>query len=96
VQVQPRGTPAQQIDSVATELARARAGENELLTLLAFDQQVHDFEKLGQLLDLVDDDLLLTGVSWGSRLSLVQRLHVGLRQRWTGATPALAQTRCSC
>jgi hypothetical protein len=61
VQVQPRGTPAQQIDSMTTELARARAGENELLTLLAFDQHVHDFEKLGQLLDLVDDDLFLPG-----------------------------------
>src|SRR5437660_6280607 len=53
-----RSSP-QQIYPMARQLARGRARENELLPGLALDEQVNDLEELGELLDLVDDDLLL-------------------------------------
>jgi len=49
---------AQQIDPMPTQLACARARENELLPGLALYEQVNDLQELGQLLDLVNDDRL--------------------------------------
>jgi hypothetical protein len=61
----------QQIGALAPQLPRAGACQRELLTGLALDQQVYRIQKLRQLLDLVDDDILSlrVGGNWAMRLS---------------------------
>jgi hypothetical protein len=55
------GTTCLQIDAAAAKLAGARAGEHEASPLSRFDQEMHDAEKFGHALHLVDDHPLAAG-----------------------------------
>jgi hypothetical protein len=52
-----RRPSAQQIDALAAQLAGARSCQDELLTGLALDQQMHDLQQGGQFLHFINDDL---------------------------------------
>ena len=71
----------QQVYSASLELSTARPGENEVISA-AFDQVVYLIEKLGQLLDFVNDHDLVIGTTFGADVTKKARI-LGKRKKCT-------------
>jgi hypothetical protein len=55
---------AQQIDSVAPQLAGAGSSEDELLSGLSLNKQMHNFQQSRKFLHLIDDNLRFVSIAF--------------------------------